>query len=86
MLESEALFRSQFEFGNIGIAITSIEKLWLHANPRLCEMLGYSEEELRRQTWAELTHPDDLAAGSAAGQVGVRRGGFARLPRLRGAC
>ena len=58
--ESEALFRSQFEFGNIGIAITSVGKNWLRVNLRLGEMLGYSEEELRQRTWAEMTHPDDL--------------------------
>ena len=58
--ESEALFRSQFEFGNIGIAITSVEKGWLRVNPRLGEMLGYPEEDLRQRTWAEMTHPDDL--------------------------
>ena len=58
--ESEALFRSQFEFGNIGIAITSVGKRWLRVNLRLGEMLGYSEEELGQRTWAEMTHPDDL--------------------------
>jgi two-component system cell cycle sensor histidine kinase/response regulator CckA len=58
--ESEALFRSQFEFGNIGIAISSVDKGWLRVNPRLGEMFGYSEEELRQRTWAEMTHPDDL--------------------------
>jgi PAS domain S-box-containing protein len=60
--ESEALFRSQFEFGNIGIAITSVEKGWVRANDRLCRMLGYSEEELLGTTWSELTHPEDLTA------------------------
>jgi PAS domain S-box-containing protein len=59
--ESEALFRSQFEFGNIGIAITSVEKGWLKVNRRLCEMFGYPEEELRQKTWSEMTHPEDLA-------------------------
>jgi len=59
--ESEALFRSQFEFGNIGIAITSIEKSWLKVNPCLCEILGYRETELRKKTWTEMTHPEDLA-------------------------
>ncbi|PSW05985.1 EAL domain-containing protein [Photobacterium lipolyticum] len=58
--ESEFLFRSQFDLGNIGIAITHPEKSWLRVNPRLCEMLGYSEEELLRRTWPELSHPDDL--------------------------
>lgn len=58
--ESEFLFRSQFDLGNIGVAITHPEKSWLRVNPRLCEMLGYSEEELLRLTWPELTHPEDL--------------------------
>ncbi|MDM8521791.1 response regulator [Desulfococcaceae bacterium HSG8] len=60
--ESEALFRFQFEYGNIGIAVTSVEKGWLRVNPKLLGMLGYSESELRRKTWVEMTHPDDLAA------------------------
>ena len=58
--ESEALFRSQFQFGNIGIAITSPEKSWLRVNNRLCEMFGYAEEELLQTTWAAMTHPEDL--------------------------
>ena len=60
--ESEFLFRSQFDRGNFGITITSPEKGWLRANPYLCDMLGYSEAELRGMTWAEMTYPDDLAA------------------------
>jgi PAS domain S-box-containing protein len=58
--ESEALFRSQFEFGNIGIAITSVEKGWLRTNARLCAILGYDAEELQQKTWAEMTYPEDL--------------------------
>ncbi len=59
--ESEALFRFQFEYGNIGIAVTSVEKRWVRVNPRLLGMLGYSEDELGEKTWSEMTHPDDLA-------------------------
>jgi PAS domain S-box-containing protein len=60
--ESEALFRSQFEFGNIGITVTSPGKVWLRANPRFCEMIGYREEELLDKNWMEISHPDDVAA------------------------
>lgn len=63
--ESETRFRSYFELPIIGIAITSVEKGWLEINDRLCEMLGYSHEALQQKTWAELTHPDDLAADVA---------------------
>ena len=58
-LQSEFLFQSQFNLGNIGITITSPDKSWLRVNPRLIEMLGYSEEELQRFTWMDLTHPED---------------------------
>lgn len=59
--ESEALFRSQFEFGNIGIAITSpSDRRWLRVNRRLCDMLGYSERDLLQKTWVDITHPNDL--------------------------
>jgi len=63
--ESDTLFRTQFELGNIGITIASPEKTWLYVNQRLCEMLGYSEAELRQLTWSDLTHPDDLEADIA---------------------
>ena len=62
---SEARFRSYFELPLIGIAITSPEKGWLDANAKLCAMLGYTKAELMALTWAELTHPDDLAVDVA---------------------
>ena len=60
--KNEARFRSYFELPLVGIAITSPDKRWLHANDRICEMLGYSREELNHLTWSELTYPDDLLA------------------------
>ncbi|MCW8331727.1 diguanylate cyclase [Photobacterium sp. SDRW27] len=60
--ESEFLFRSQFDLGNIGIAITNPEKSWQRVNPQVCEMLGYSQEELLQLTWPDLTHPEDMPA------------------------
>jgi len=60
--ESEARFRSYFDLPLHGIAITSPGKGWIQVNERVCSMLGYSREELLHMTWAEVTHPDDLAA------------------------
>ncbi len=34
-------------------------------NKAMCELLGYSEEQLLGMTFAEVTHPDDLAANTA---------------------
>ncbi|UTV30688.1 EAL domain-containing protein [Photobacterium atrarenae] len=67
--ENEFLFRSQFDLGNIGIAITHPDKHWLRVNPRLCHMLGYTEQELLQQSWVDITHPDDLEADLAQHQA-----------------
>ena len=60
--ENERRFRSYFELGMIGISITSPTKGWLEANDEMCRILGYDRRELLTKTWAEITHPDDLAA------------------------
>ncbi len=52
--------RGYFEAPLIGISITSLEKGWLEVNQALCDMLGYTADELRALTWADLTYPDDL--------------------------
>jgi diguanylate cyclase (GGDEF)-like protein/PAS domain S-box-containing protein len=58
-------FRSIFDHAPIGVAMVSLEGRYLQVNRSLCEILGYTEEELRTLTWQEITHPDDLAASSA---------------------
>ena len=62
LLESEVRFRGYFEQGLVGMAILSAEQEWLEVNQRLCNMLGYQEEELILKTWSELTHREDRAA------------------------
>lgn len=58
----------------IGMAVTSPStKRWLQVNQTLCEFLGYPREVLVHKTWAELTHPGDLAQDTAA-YLGVMRG------------
>jgi len=60
--EKEARFRGYFEHSQVGMAVTSPTKGWVEANDQLQRMLGYTLDELREMTWAELTHPDDLEA------------------------
>jgi PAS domain S-box-containing protein len=58
---NEAILRLFYDLPFIGMAITSPEtKRWVKFNDRLCEILGYSREELPYITWTEITHPDDL--------------------------
>jgi diguanylate cyclase (GGDEF)-like protein/PAS domain S-box-containing protein len=61
LLRSESHFRAYFERSMVGMAASSSKKGWMEVNEALCTMLGYSRDELMRLTWAELTHPDDLA-------------------------
>ncbi len=64
--EQDRLLRKFYDLPFVGMALTSPEsKRWLQCNDRLCEMLGYSREELVHLTWAEITHPDDLDADVA---------------------
>ena len=62
---SEERLRNYFELGLVGLAITSPSKRCVEVNDKLCQMLGYSREELLRMNWVELTHPDDLPADLA---------------------
>jgi len=98
--EKEARFRGYFEHSQVGMAVTSPTKGWVEANDQLQRMLGYTLDELREMTWAELTHPDDLEADAKqfelmlAGQIDhygldkrlVRRDGEIVYTNLTVAC
>jgi PAS domain S-box-containing protein len=58
--ESEERFRSAFDNAVAGIALVGLGGRWLKVNPALCQLLGYSEEELLRLDYQAITHPDDL--------------------------
>jgi PAS domain S-box-containing protein len=62
---SEERFRRYFELGLIGMAMSSPTKGILEVNDELCRILGYQRSELLQKNWAEITHPDDLAADVA---------------------
>jgi PAS domain S-box-containing protein len=63
--QSEQLYRSTFELAAVGVAHVSPEGQWLRVNKKLCEIVGYSEQELLSLTFQDVTHPDDLAADLA---------------------
>src|SRR5437868_1082003 len=59
--ESEALFRATFDLSAIGMALTSLDGCFIHVNPALCQILGYSENELLKMDYQSITHPEDLS-------------------------
>src|SRR5262245_56981927 len=60
--DSEARFRSIFENAAVGIARVAPDGHWLEVNQRLCDIVGYTREELMTKTFGDITHPDDLEA------------------------
>lgn len=57
---SEEQFRTAFTYSPIGMALVSIEGKWMKVNQKLCDIVGYSEEELLQKTFMDITHPDDV--------------------------
>jgi diguanylate cyclase (GGDEF)-like protein/PAS domain S-box-containing protein len=59
--EQDRLLKYFYELPFIGMAIISPEtRRWLRFNNQLCEMLGYSREELTEKNLAEMTYPADM--------------------------
>lgn len=54
------LFQIAMEHAPIGKAILTVDGRWLQVNNALCELLGYTAEELQQITFRDLTHPDDV--------------------------
>lgn len=57
---NDARMEQAFGSSPIGMALIDIEGKVLRVNRVLCNMFGYSEEELLRHDWKKFTHPDDL--------------------------
>jgi PAS domain S-box-containing protein len=58
--ESEERFRATFEQAAIGMAHISYDGHWLRVNQKLCDILGYTYEELDGMTWQQITYLEDL--------------------------
>ena len=59
---SEERFRGAFDAAAIGMGLVAPDGRWLQVNASLCQIAGYSEDELLGMTWKDITHPDDLDA------------------------
>ena len=57
--DSELQFRQTFELAASGMAHVSLDDRFLRVNRKLCEMLGYQEEDLIRHSVKDFSHPDD---------------------------
>ncbi len=62
---NDVCFSSAFEFAAIGMTLVSPEGKFLQVNQALCQLLGYTADELVNLTFQDITHPDDLEADLA---------------------
>ncbi|TKC63892.1 PAS domain S-box protein [Pedobacter hiemivivus] len=60
LYQSEAQFKQAFEHSLVGMALISPQGKWERVNRSLCQMLGYTEHEMKALSIQDLTHPDDL--------------------------
>lgn len=58
--ETEEHFRNAFDLAAIGMALVSPQGAWLRVNRALCDLVGYSEQELLQSNFKDLTHTDDV--------------------------
>ena len=71
--ESEERFRQTFELAASGMAHVTLDGHFLRVNSALCQILGYSREELIGRSVKEVSHPEDRDATDADRSL-VRRG------------
>ena len=66
LVESERLYRSTFDGAPVGIVHVGLDGRWLRVNRRLCDLLGYSAEELQGVSGKDVFVSEDVA-GQAEG-------------------
>ena len=56
-----ARYRISFDRAAAGMALVGLDGHFLQVNRRLCEISGYSPEQLLDRCYQDITHPDDLS-------------------------
>ena len=60
LLLSKQKYKATFDHANIGIAHVGLQGEWISINESISKMLGYSEEDLMKLTFQDITYADDL--------------------------
>ncbi|MDO8448181.1 MAG: EAL domain-containing protein [Rhodoferax sp.] len=78
--DSEELYRTTFEKASIGVSRLDLNGRWLQVNHKLCEITGYSENEMLGLTYEDITHPEDVSS-EVAGTSALIMGEIENLER-----
>ncbi len=73
LTKSEANFRSSFEHAAIGMALVAPNGVFMKVNNALCDMVGYTSEELLSLSFREITHPRPPGHGYRKRSTDIRR-------------
>jgi PAS domain S-box-containing protein len=65
---SETLFRGMFETAAVGVAVIGLDGAYLLVNQRMCDLVGYSNDEMLTKTIRDLTDPADIEDNLAQGR------------------
>jgi PAS domain S-box-containing protein len=58
--ESEEKFKAIYDVAAVGIARVGLNGSFIQVNKKLCQILGYTEQEIYKLKFKEITHPDDV--------------------------
>jgi PAS domain S-box-containing protein len=64
--EYQERFRMSFDQAPIGVSLQTLDGRFVRVNRRMCELTGYSQEELLARSVRDITHPDDVARDAEA--------------------
>ena len=61
LADGELMWQLTVEHSPVGTTLVAPDGRLLSANRALCDMLGFTEDQIRELTFQQITHPDDLA-------------------------
>ena len=67
IITSGERWKAAFEFAPVGMAEISLDGHFRQVNPALCEILGYTAEQLCEMTPLDISHPDDAEVVQSGG-------------------
>lgn len=60
LLDREFDFRATFDHAAVGVAHMSLDGRWIRVNDKLCQMVGYSREELLEKSFQDISVPEEM--------------------------
>ena len=69
----EALYKVTFDQAAVGISHHDLQGRFLRVNRKYCEIVGYSEAELRSMRFQDVLHPEDVPSDEVMSQL-IRNG------------